>query len=337
MIELRLERDYPYMYARVSAKKKKLLDRNDYENLWKMQPNGIARKLEEGDYKEDIDELGSEHDGVELVELALMRNLSRTMSHLAEISPESLQPVISAYLRRYDILSFKRLLRWKKGGEQNNIHSFLIPVGDYSFEDFEELADKSFEEICEAISFPNTDIDYQGSIDPEADIREIERELDKQYYRELKQISDSIGSVWFDRFVEQELEYENLKVALRLKKYDLASEEIREWLVTDEMTDTLEQIIGSEDLEEAVEALRESGKAGDISEEQSLEQIEHSLEVERLDRALRNLHLEPLGATSILGYIIAKITEVKNLRMLIRAKETGIQNIETIKRNLVIA
>lgn len=331
-----LEKDYPYMYARVSAKKKKLLDRNDYESLWKMQPNGIARKLEEGDYKKDIDELGSEHEGVELVELALMRNLSRTMSHLAEISPEGLKPVINAYLRRYDILSFKRLLRWKKGGEENNIESFLMPVGDYSIEDFRELSEKSFEEICEAVQFSDTDVDYCGAIDSSMDLREIERELDRQYYRELKQVSKTIGSQWFNRFVNQELEYENLKIALRLKKYGLEEEEIREWLVTDEFTDTLEQIIEAEDLEEAIEIVRESGKA-DVNGDQTLEDIEHSLEVARLNRALRNLHIEPLGATSILGYIIAKITEVKNLRMLIRAKETGIQNRETIKRNLVIA
>lgn len=325
------------MYARVSAKKKKLLDRNDYENLWKMQPNEIARKLEEGDYKKDIDELGSEHEGVTLVELALARNLSRTMAHLTEIAPESLQPVINAYLRRYDILSFKRLLRWKKGGERNDISSFLLPVGRYSLEDFEELSQKSFEEVCKAIKFPDTDIDYQGCIDSKADIKEIERELDKQYYRELDQVSQSVGSVWFDRFVKQELEYENMKVALRLKKYSVEPENIREWLVTDDITQTVEQIIAAEDLEEAVEVLRTSDKAGDITKDQSLEEIEHSLEVARLERALRNLHLEPLGATSILGYIIAKITEVKNLRMLIRAKETGIQNIETIKRNLVIS
>jgi vacuolar-type H+-ATPase subunit C/Vma6 len=31
------------------------------------------------------------------------------------------------------------------------------------------------------------------------------------------------------------------------------------------------------------------------------------------------------------------MVEVKNLRMLIRAKQTGIQNLETIRNNLVMA
>jgi len=42
----------------------------------------------------------------------------------------------------------------------------------------------------------------------------------------------------------------------------------------------------------------DSGKAENVSGDQSLEDIEHSLEVARLNRALRNLHIEPLGATS---------------------------------------
>lgn len=332
-----LGRDYPYMYARVSAKRAKLLERNDYENLWKMQPNEIARKLEEGDYKEEINELGSDHEGVDLVELALMRNLSSTMAHLVEIAPESLRPVINVYLRRYDILSLKRLLRWKKGGQHNHIHSFLLPVGRYGFEEFEEMADKEFEEICEEISFPESEMDYNACLNSDKDLREIERDLDKTYYKELDSIRQKVGSIWFNRFVGQEMEYENLKIALRLKKYELDREEIQNWLVNDEITDTVEEVMNADSLEEAIQVVRESGKAGQIEEEQGLGEIEHSLEVERLNRALKNLHLEPLGATSILGYIIAKIIEVKNLRMIIRAKETGIQNIETIKRNLVIA
>lgn len=331
-----LSRDYPYMYARVSAKKAKLLERQDYENLWKMEPNGIARKLGEQDYKEDIDDLGSEHDGVALVELALMRNLSRTMNHLVEISPESLEPVLNSYLRRYDILSLKRLLRWKKGGEEGNIQSFLVPVGDYGFEELEELSEKSFEEIVESISFPNSEIDYHDAVNGEEDVRKIERNLDRAYYRELDLIKNKIGGLWFRKFIDREMEYENLKIALRLKKHGLDSEEIREWLISEDVTETVEQIMAAESTEEALEIVKKSGKAGQHNGE-GLEEIEHSLEVERLDRAFTSLHTEPLGATSILGYIIAKITEVKNLRMLIRAKETGIQNEETVKRNLVIA
>ncbi len=332
-----LNRDYPYMYARVSAKKAKLLEKRDYEELWKMQPNGIARKLGEEDYKEDIDELGSEHDGVTLVELALMRNLSRTMKHLVEISPDKkIKTVIETYLRRYDILSIKRLLRWKKGGEEGELTSFLLPVGRYTVEEFEELSQKEFEEIVDEIEFPESKIDYQEKIRNREDLRKLERDLDRAYYEDLNSIKNSTGSKWFDEFIEREIEYENTKIALRLKNQGLEAEEIKEWLVSGEQKQLVEKVIGSKNIEEAIEAV-ERGTETIIRRKSSIEEVEHRLEIERLRKALKDVHIEPLSATSILGYIVAKITEVKNLRMLIRAKETGIQNEETIKQKLVVA
>lgn len=332
-----LKRDYPYMYARVSAKKAKLLEKNDYENLLKMQPNEIARNLEERDYKKEINDLGAQHDGVELVELALMRNLSRTMTELVEISPESLKPVINTYLRRYDLLSLKRLLRWKKGGEVNNIESFMVPVGRYSIDELKELSEKSFEEICESISFPESDMDYQSCVKGETDLKKIERNLDRMYYTEVQRMSKGVGSKWFDKFMSEEITYENLKIALRLKKYGLSEEEIREWLVSQETDSIVDEVLRAENIDEALEIVKGSELTDGLTQDENIEEVEHALEVARLQSAVKSLHVEPLSATSILGYVVAKLIEVKNLRMLIRAKETGIQNLETIRANLVIS
>ncbi|MFT4892770.1 MAG: V/A-type H+-transporting ATPase subunit C [Candidatus Nanohaloarchaea archaeon] len=331
-----ISRDYPYMYARVSAKKAKLLEDSDYQQLIKMEPNEIARKLQEGGYKKDIDELGVEHDGVELVELALMRNVSRTMADLIDISPDSLDPVINSFLRRYDILSLKRLLRWKKGGEKGDIQDLLVPVGQYTIEEMEDLAEKTFEEICRSIEFKDSEVDYQSFIEGTDDIREIERNLDRAYYTEMRKTADSLGNMWFKKFIKKEIEYEDLKIALRLKKYGLKREEIEEWLVSDRRTKCVERVLEASDLEEAIAEVEEC-EGIEFRNGKNIEDVEHTLEIERLKSAFRTLHTEPLGLTSVFGYIVAKMVEVKNLRMLIRAKETDIQNQETIRRNLVIA
>ncbi|MFB6216489.1 MAG: V-type ATPase subunit, partial [Candidatus Aenigmatarchaeota archaeon] len=222
-----------------------------------------------------------------------------------------------------------------KGGERNGIESFLVPVGACSLEELKELSEKSFEEIKDAIKFPDSQVDYQSAVAEAEDIKEIERELDRKYYEEIEQIGSKIGSRWFDRFLENEITYENLKIALRLKKYGLEEEDIKDWLVTDDTKD-IQEVLDAEDLDEALEAAKSSGLI-DVENGSTLEEVEHSIEVTRLNRALKTLHVEPLGATSILGYIVAKLIEIKNLRMLIRAKETGIQNLETIRSNLVIA
>lgn len=325
--------DYPYMYARVSAKRAKLLKIGDYENLLKMQPNEIARKLEEGDYKDEINELGARHDGVELVELALNRNLSRTLSHLASIAPKELEETIKIYLRRYDITSIKRLLRWKKSGRDIPIQDLMVPAGSFNQEQLEGLGKKDFEEILKKISFADSKVNYQKHLEGREELADIERALDEAYFEELEMLASRIESPQFQNFIREELEHENLRTVLRLKKYGFSYDEIKPYLLARNGSKTVEQAGEAQDLETAVELVRQQKEV----EGKRLEDVEHALEAKRLQKALKMLHTEPLGITSILGYIVAKIIEVKNLRMLIRAKQTGIQNLETIRNNLVTA
>ncbi|MFB6147480.1 MAG: V-type ATPase subunit, partial [Candidatus Nanohaloarchaea archaeon] len=325
--------DYPYMYARVSAKRAKLLDTSDYENLVKMQPNEIARNLGEGEYRQEIDELGARYDGVELVELALTKNLSRTLSHLSTISPPELEEVMNVYLRRYDLISIKRLLRWKKSDRSIDIEDLMVPAGSIDRETLEELKQMEFDEIVGSVSFSDSLVSYGSYIEGEQELREIENSLDKAYYEELHELSDRIESQHFSRFIRKELEFENLRTVLRLKKYGRGYDDIEPYLVARNGSGLVEEAGRAEDLDEALDIVRREKEV----EGDRLEDIEQALEVQRLEEALTMLHAEPLGITSILGYVVAKIIEVKNLRMLIRAKETGIQNLETIRKNLVMA
>lgn len=328
-------RDYPYMSARVSAKKAKLLEQSDYENLLKMQPNEIARRLGEGEYQEDIDELGSKYEGARLVELALTRNLSRTLSDLVDMSPETLQKTITVYLRRYDILSLKRLLRWKKSGEKGSIENLLTPVGSYSYGELKELSNKNIEEIIESIRFKDSDIDYSDYLEEKEEVSEIETALDQAYFDELGLLADSAKNDDLKEFIQNEMEYQNIRIALRLKKYGISNEEIRKRMLEIDNGKIVEKVIEAQDFEAAIEVVKDSGLLPERASK-DLEDIEHEMEVKRLSEALLTFHKEPLGITPIIGYVVAKITEVRNLRMLIRAKDTGIQNNDTIRRNLVM-
>lgn len=333
---MRLSNDYPYMYARVSAKKAKLLEERDYNKLVKMEPSEIARNLEEGEYKEEINELGSQYDGVRLVELALARNLANTFRHLAEISPDTLEETMKTFLRRYDILSLKRILRAKKTGNKEDITGLLTPVTGFTLQELEELSTKSFDHIKENIRFKDSAVDYQEYLEGKEDLQEIETALDQAYFDEMNLLASRISNPHLKKFISEEMEYENLKIALRLKKYGVEEDQLREKLLKNGKSKLLEEVVKSQDLEEAIEAVEEELGIR-FEEEDGLEQLEHQLEVKRLENAIKTLHREPLGITSIIGYIVAKTIEVRNLRMLIRAKETGIQNQETIKSNLVIA
>lgn len=327
-----LSKDYPYMNARVSAKGSKLLTKRDYEQLLKMEPNEIARRLEEGAYRDEIDELGAELEGTQLVEAALRNNLANTMKKLAEISPESLEKIIEVYTRRYDITTYKRLLRWKKSGGKENLEAVIAPSHQLPMDEIKELSKKPFEEIIESISF-DSDVNYSDRLEVADSIEEIEKALDEAYFTDLKNTAVETGNREFRRFVEKEIEHENLTTVLRLKKSDIDEDKIRERLIDVGTSDLIEEAVKTSDYNELVQLLKDSD-LGITSD--SVEEIEHELEVARLENALKSMKTEVMGLTSVIAYILAKTVEVKNLRMLIQAKSTGIQDEEQIRKNLVM-
>lgn len=325
-----IQRDYPYMYARVSAKKAKLYDEMDYDSMLKMGPNEISRKMGEGVYKEDIDELGSNYDGVKLAELALSRNLSRELSGLVEKADGKLQEVLRTYLRRYDILTLKRVLRARKADEE--AMDYLHPVGGVDQEELDRLCEMSFEEARDSISFEDSPVDYQKYINQAETVSQVETGLDQAYYDELWELAENNGSSQFRDFITDEMRYENIKMVLRLKKYGVGREKIRERLLTARNGGLVEELLGKEYEDGLQHVMNEFG----LEVGERLEDVERAIEVHRLEKALKRLHTRPLGLSSVLGYVVAKITEVKNLRMLLRAKETGIQNQETIRKQLIL-
>ncbi len=325
-------RDYPYMNARVSAKGAKLLDRQDYEQLLKMESNEIARKLEEGGYGKEINHLGSQLEGTQLVEAALRNNMYRELKELVEISPNGLADIIETFIRRIDVTTYKRIIRWKKSDEREEIEAVIGPGYKLDMEKIQELSEKTLEEILKEIEFEGSK-DYTAEMEASDSVEELENALDTAYFEELLSKADSTGNESFRSFVRSELEYENLRTVLRLKKHGVEDEDIRERLIEVEVSELVEDCINAGSLEDAVELVEES--SWDI-EDGSMENVELQLQIARRRKARKAMKTESMGLTSVIAYIIAKIVEVNNLRMIIQAKSTGIQSAEEIRENLVI-
>ncbi len=323
-----IPKDYPYMYARVSAKKKKLYTERDYDNFLKMKVNDISRKMEEGSYKTEINELGGEYNGAELIEKALNLNLANTYENLLKVASDDAKPIIRVYLRRFDIINIKRIIRWKETDHSEKIEHILYPIGTLGLS-FEEIREDSVEEIIEGLNFENSRVDYQDEIQECETLKEIEACLDRLYSEELRDLAKASGSKEFQKFVKDEQFNQDLKIALRLKRYDVEKDKILERLYNHE--DELEELLEAESFEKALETAEELTEL----DAENMEEFEQELDRDRLQRALNALHREPLGLSSTIGYIVAKEIEIENMRMIARAKETGIQNTETIKKNLV--
>jgi len=321
------KKDYPYMYARVSAKKAKLYTEKDYNRFLKMEVNEISRKMEEGDYSKEINQLGSEFNGADLIEKALNQNLRNTFEHLLEISSEDAKPIIEAYTRRFTLMEYKKILRWKKTDEELT-EEIKKSAGKIGLE--LEKIKKGRDELVEEISFEDPLIDYQAELE-ECNKEDIQICLDKAYSKEMRKVAANTRSKEFQKYVKNEQFYQDLVLILRMKKYGVDEDKINRKMVSDSL-DQPNEVIEAQDFETALNKTEEIIEvSGD-----TLEEVEHSIKHRRLQEALSTLHKEPLGLSSVIGYMVAKTIEVENLRMMARAKETGIQNTETIKSNLVL-
>lgn len=325
-------RDYPYMNARVSAKGAKLLDRNDYEQLLKMDSNEIARKLEEGSYGKEINELGSQLEGSHLVEAALRKNLYRELRKLVEISPESLKNVIECYIRRIDVTTYKRIIRWKKSNRSEDISSVVSPGYKVDQEEIESFSEKTLEEIINQIQIGDSD-EFKEEMDPSDPVEQLENKLDTAYFEQLLSNAEKVGNQKFTDFVKSELEYENLRTVLRLKKNNIDEDRIRERLINVGTSSLVESCIQSQDLEEALSILSDS--KWEVKKD-SLENVELQLKVARRNNARRIMRTESMGLASVMAYILSKVAEVKNLRMIIQAKSTDL-DVEDVRDKLVIS
>src|SRR5512136_3102723 len=68
--------NYPYVCARVRAKRATLLPNDVYRKLLLMDTHEITRFLGESQYKKEITELSVEATGFQLIDLALNRNIA---------------------------------------------------------------------------------------------------------------------------------------------------------------------------------------------------------------------------------------------------------------------
>lgn len=335
--------NYAYAVTRVRAMKSKLLPKETYPRLLNMSIDEISRFIQESEYKEDIDELAMKYKGADLAEHALSRNLALTYTKLLRISTGELNSLIAEYLRRYDIWNIKTLLRGKQyNASTEEILESLISGGEFTYTFLSELAaKKTYTEVIEALKhteyYPLLQ-EYDGT-----NLADVENKLDKMYYSDL---FDMIGEPkskdrkLFARFIKLEIDVKNLGVLFRLKKAGVEKlDEIMPLMIEGGLELNPEKL-ASLPYEEFIESLRKTDYWGAISESispemESLTDMECKLLRFSLESATTHSHVSPISIVPVMEYIIHKNNEVKNLRLIIRGKEAGLED-TLIKDQLVV-
>ncbi len=332
--KIRLGR-YPYTYVRTAVMKSLLFKESDYHKMLKMSFDEIAKFLQETNYKKEINDLATQYSGPDLLELALNRSLSYSMKKLAKISQNELRRVVLEYAMRWDIEDLKTIIRGKfTMTDQKLIAASLSAAGTLSMSFLMSLLQKSsIEEILKA----NGLVDYSSlgpavkELNEGKSLSAVENTMDKWYYKRLIEFSMLLPKqgVLFRNFLIREIEVLDLLTIFRLKKVQYKKEAINFFLINPE--GRIARLAEAENIEEAAKLLEgtsykdmvEKGMR-EFRENNSLITLEAGLYKNLLRDASLLLHQHPLSVDVILGYMLAKDIEVRNLRLLIKGKQLGL-------------
>jgi V/A-type H+/Na+-transporting ATPase subunit C len=342
--------NYPYVCARVRAKRASLLPLDVYRKLLVMDTYQITRFLGESHYKKEITELGVNAKGFQLIELALNKNIAEVYQQILGYSDGDLLTLLSAYLQREDVWNIKTILRGKSyHAKPEEIMNALHPAGKYPESYWHHIIQNS-KTVQEAIELLKGN-DYYGIVssfkeDWETHPDLCENRLEHAYYQFLLNSihARSEANRLFLDFIREEIDLVNIKTLLMTKYESVEPSAITSMILPGGKTldKTIHHLINTTDFKQFLEELHTLPEYNTLKD--ALATIEHTgslssfiraLEKNHLTKATKKSYLYPLSILPILDYFIRKRIEVENLRILARAKEKGLPE-QTIRELLVI-
>lgn len=341
---------YPYTYVRTVVMRSLLFKRDDYQKMMKMSFSEIAKFLQDSNYRKEINELATQYSGADLIELALNRNLAESFQKLLRISSPEIGRLVAEYVKRKDIEDIKTVLRGKftNTGEKT-VAASIIGAGTFDREFLLSLLKKeSAEDVLKAIRMGNLP-EFKIAL---KDFREknnlagIENALDKHYYTNLIQFSRRLpkqGDL-FRQFLRKEVDILNILTLLRLKKHNFRKEEIKDFIIPyDNKAKDLwvSSLVNADDLDNLAKLLEKTEYRNVISKGMeefkkagSLIALETELYKHLLKQSILFMHQHLLSIDVILGYMFAKDIEVRNLKIIVKGKQLGL-NEQFIESQLI--
>ena len=331
---------YPYLNpsARVRARKGRLFDEKQISEL--VETNDVE---EVENYLKGIPEYADVLDEYPL-DKALDVERANTYDFVARVAPKDIKDPFVIMSKKADIDNIKSLLTAKEVGlGPDETRELLIPCGSL-YDELESLVD--VDNVTDVVtSLDNTE--YAAVLEdalPQYEntnmILPLESALDKYYLGKLLRSSDvpsDENKQILYSYVGTQVDVANLKLIIRAKQdnldYDAISPyileegyQLRDWKLKDlmespDITNVVSGLEGtkySEALTDAIPVYNETG---------SIAVFEKALDVYSSEYSKSLASKKPLGIGPIIGYLNQKDSEIKNLKIIARAKrETDFPN-----------
>ncbi|ELZ30468.1 V-type ATP synthase subunit C [Halogeometricum pallidum JCM 14848] len=337
-----------YVNARVRSRQSQLFSDEDYRKLVRMGPAEIARFMEESEYEEEINALGSRYSGVDLIEFALNRNLAKQFNDILKWADGRLYDLIARYLRKFDAWNVKTIIRGIYSDiDHDAVDVDLIRAGEFDDRFIDRLLDAgTIEEVVDRLDGTMFDAGLEQAYEDYEDtdvLVPLENAIDRAYYENLLEglvVDESTEQ--YREYLEAEIDFRNARNALRLARSGADIDPAEYYIEGGSLFSASELVTLSQNPTELLSKIRDSKYGDDLSD--ALDDIESVNSLIGFERALESALLEyadslgyvyPLSVSPVISYILAKEQEVDNIRAIARGREAGLSE-EEIEEELVI-
>jgi V/A-type H+-transporting ATPase subunit C len=324
---------YPYLLAnsKVRARKGRLFDEKHFSEIIEADDvNEIVNYLRGfPDYLEHLEKYS--------VEKSLDIQLAKTYILLSKIVPDDIKKTFVVLAKKPDINNIKSLIAAKEANlSEDETLDLLVPAGKlYSV--CEQLINvNSVEDVVTGLDgteYSSILEDALGQYEEKGMILPLEFALDKYYHENLLRTSN-VGSdentSELHSYIGSQVDIANLKLIIRAKadglNYEAISSyivsdgyQIKEWKLKDLMeAENIPTLINGLDGTDYYSTLNESIAA--YNESGSVSVLETALTEYLIDYADDLSLRKPIGIGPIIGFLNEKEKEIKNLKIIVRAK-----------------
>ena len=324
---------YPYLNpsSRVRARKGRLFTEKQMSEI--VETNNIE---EVENYLKGVPDYADVLDDYPL-DKALDIQRAETYDFIARIAPKEVKDPFVVMSKKTDINNIKSLITAKEVGlDAEETRELLIPSGSL-YDDLNSLVDT--DNVTDIItSLDGTE--YATALEdalPEYEEKQmtlpLEAALDKYYLSNLLRSSDvpaDENRQILYSYIGTQVDVDNLKLILRAKEdglnYDDISRyiladgyQLREWKLKDlmdspDVTNVISGLEGTKYSEALTEVVPQYNETGSVAV------FEKALDVYVTEHAKSLSSKKPLGIGPIIGYLSQKEAEIKNLKIIARAK-----------------
>lgn len=325
--------NFPYAYpnARVRARMGRLLTEKQLTEIIETDNLEEVKNYLRGlpDYAKYVDKYP--------IEKALDTQLADTYDMLARITPASIKPIFKILLQKWDISNIKSIIIAKEAGlSRDETFDLLVPFGELS-DSLDKLTDaKSVTEVItglEGTDYARVLDDSLAAYQNTGMILPLEASLDKYFLENLLVASsnpEEQSTRIINSYIGAQVDASNLSIILRSKAEGLKYDDIQPYIIAKgyQLREwKLKELMEAEDVGSVVSSLEGTEYSqilADVLPEYTQTGSVASLEA-ALDKQVRKtahaLSKEiPFGLGPIVGFLNRKEKEIKNLKVITRAK-----------------